>query len=341
MTLSKTLFKKITLTLFSALIIGVGSSPALADKIEFGDGNILHGTVASLEKGILVFSTDYSKEIKIPVDKIKTISTDKAVKLKMTNDSILKGKLTTLKDGKVAVVLEPVGKTVPFEWEQIKHINEPPGSWDGNISLGGNIKSGNSESVRVNLSFGALREWEQDRFQFRFFYNYEEDDNTLSGRDFFGSMKFDHFFTKNFFTALSLEAKGDEFKDLNLRTTVGLGLGYRIWNDDIKILEVEGGISYFSENLDVGMDQEFFAGRFGLTFSYKVFENLLFKDYLLYYPNLERPQEYRLRNEASVISALGKGWSTKVTYIFDQDTEATFGIEDKDHQFIFSIQYSF
>jgi putative salt-induced outer membrane protein len=333
--------KAVILIIFLALVIGMGSSPAFADTVELGDGNILQGTVSSLENGTLAFSTEYAKENKIPVSNIKTISTDTAVTVKMTNDSILTGKLVTLEDGQVAIILEPVGETVPIEWDQVKYINEPPGSWDGYMSLGGIVKSGNTESVTVNLSFAALREWEHDRFQFRFLYNYEEKDKTLSGRDFFGTMKFDHFFTKNFFNALSLEIKGDEFKDLNLRTTVSLGVGYRFWNDDAKTLELEGGVAYFSENRDVGMDQEFFAGRFGLTFSYKIFENLSLNDYLLYYPNFERPREYRLRNELSLISALGAGWSTKVTYIFDQDTEATFGTLKKDHQFIFAIQYSF
>lgn len=341
MTLFKSLAGTAALTLLVILVIGMGFSPARADTVEFGDGNILQGTVSTFADGTLIFSTTYAKENKIPVDQIKSISTEKAVTLKMTNNSILTGKLTTLENGRIAVILEPVGDTVPFEWAQVKYINEPPGSWDGFISLGGIVKSGNTDSVNVNLSFAAKREWKHDRFQFRFFYNYEEDDNTLTGRDFFGTMKFDHFFTKKFFNALSLEIKGDKFKDLNLRTTIGLGVGYRFWNDDVKTLEIEAGLSYFSENLDVGMDQEFFAGRVGVTLSYQIFENLSLTDYLLYYPNFERPKEYRLRNEASLISHLGKGWSTKITYIFDQDTESTFDVGDKDHQFIFSIQWSF
>ena len=233
------------LIIFLALVIGKGATPAFADTVELGDGNILHGTVSSLEKGTLIFSTEYAKENKIPVSNIKTISTDTAVTVKMTNDSILTGKLITLEDGRVAIILEPVGETVPIEWDQVKYINEPPGSWDGNVSLGGNIKTGNTESVNVNLSLAALREWEHDRFQFRFFYNYEENDKALSGRDFFGTMKFDHFLTEKLFNALSLEIKGDKFKDLKLRTTIGLGVGYRFWNDDVKTLELEGGVSYF------------------------------------------------------------------------------------------------
>jgi putative salt-induced outer membrane protein YdiY len=341
MTFPKTMVKTTTLIIFLVLVTGVGSTPAFADNIEFGDGNILQGTVATLEKGTLVFSTAYAEKIKIPVDQIKTISTDKTVTIKMTNDSILAGKLTTLEDGQVAVILDLVGETVPFEWAQVKTINEPPGSWSGNFAAGGTVQTGNVERVSLSVGFDARRDWEHDRFQFRFLYNYAEDTGKISSRNTFGAMKFDHFFTENFFSALSLEMLKDEFKDLNLRAIIGLGLGYRIWNDDVKTLEVEAGITYFSEDLDLGPDDQFMSGRVGITYSYKILENLLFQDYMLYYPNFEKPKKYRLRNEASLISQLGQGWSLKLTHIFDQNSDPSPGVEDKDQQFIFALQYTF
>ena len=112
MTFSRTLVKTTALIIMLTLVMG--GSPALADKLEFGDGNILQGTVSTFKDGALIFSTAYAKDMKIPVDQIKTISTDKAVTLKMTNDSILTGKLTTLEDGKVAIILEPVGENRPL-----------------------------------------------------------------------------------------------------------------------------------------------------------------------------------------------------------------------------------
>jgi len=341
MTLSKTLVKTVTLIIFLAWVTGVGSTPAFADNVEFGDGNVLQGTVSTLEKGTLVFSTAYAEKIKIPVGQIKTISTDQAVTLKMTNDSILTGKLTTLEDGRVAVLLEPVGETVPFEWGQVKSINEPPGSWTGSFAAGGTVQTGNVERTSVSVGFDARRDWEHDRFQFRFLHNYAEDSGSITSRNTFGAMKFDHFFTENFFTGLSLELLKDEFKDLNLRAIIGLGLGYRIWNDDVKTLEVEAGATFFSEDLDVGQDDQFMSGRIGVTYSYKILENLLFKDYMLYYPSFEEPKEYRLRNEAALISQLGQGWSLKLAHIFDQNSDPSPGIEDKDQQFIFALQYSF
>jgi len=338
---SRAFLKTATLIFFCALVTGIGSTPAFADKVEFGDGNILQGTVSTFEGGAVVFSTAYAKKVKIPVDKIKTISTDKAVSLKMTNDSILTGKLTTLEDGQLAIILEPVGKTVPFEWGQVKHINEPPGSWNGNLALGGTIQTGNTERVSISGGFDAKREWEHDRFQIRFLHNYAEDDKEVTSRNTFGALKLDHFFTENFFTALSLELSKDKFKDVNLRAITGLGLGYRFWNDAVKTLEVEVGVTYFSEDLVVAPDEQFASGRLGVTYSYKVLENLLFKNYLLYYPSFEEPKDYRLRNEASLISQLGMGWSLKLAHIFDQNSDPTPGFEDKDHQFIFALQYSF
>ena len=104
---------------------------------------------------------------------------------------------------------------------------------------------------------------------------------------------------------------------------------------------MEVGITYFSEGLDVGIDDQFISGRVGVTYSYQILENLLFKDYFLYYPNFDDPKTYRLRNEASLISQLGQGWSLKLSHIFDQNSEPSPGVEDKDQQFIFALQYSF
>ena len=327
----------------AVLLMGMVLLPTLvfADKIEFDDGNVLQGTVASFKNGTLVLSTPYAKAVKIPADKIKTISTDKAVTLKLTNNSVLTGKLTTLEDGRAAIFLEPMGETVPFEWSQVKNINEPPGSWTGSFAAGGTVQTGNVERTSVSVGFDARRDWEHDRFQFRALHNYAEDSGNITARNTFGAMKFDHFFTDNFFTGLSLELLKDEFKDLNLRAIIGLGLGYRIWNDDVKTLEVEAGATYFSEDLDLGQDDQFISGRVGVTYSYKILENLLFKDYMLYYPSFEDPKEYRLRNEATLISQLGQDWSLKLTHIFDQNSNPSPGVEDKDQQFIFALQYSF
>jgi len=315
---------------------------AFADRIEFGEGNVLNGTVKSFSGGNLVFVNEFSKTTKIPFEKIKSIQSDKTITLELKDKSVLTGKLTMLPDGRFGILLDANQETVSIDWTKVQSINKPESSWDGSISLGGTIQEGNVRRTSATLAFDAKREWEHDRFSFRAIHNYAEDTGAVTARNTFGAMKFDHFFTENFFMALSLEALKDKFKDVNLRAIIGLSAGYRIWNDSRKTLEVEGGVTYFSEDLNVGMDDQFASGRLGLNYTQKILEFLLFKNYLLYYPSFKQPKEYRLRNEASLISALGTSdWALKLTHIFDQNSQASPGIKDKDHQYIFSIQYSF
>ncbi len=243
MIVSKTLVKTVTLIIFLVLVVGRGATPAFADIVEFGQINSLHGSVISFEEGVLVFSTEYVKRIRIPVESIRSISTDGPVAIKMKDDSILTGTLTTLEDGQVAVILGPDGDLFPLDWSQVKTINPPPDRWRGDFSLGANTKSGNTNSTNLNLGFNAPRQWGRDRLSFHFRFNFEEEDSEVNTRDFFTSIKFDHFFTQDTFAGLSVESTKDEFKDIELQVITGLGLGYRFWNDEGKKLELQAGMT--------------------------------------------------------------------------------------------------
>ena len=336
--------KTVALIIFLAWVMGRGATPAFADIVEFGEINALHGTIISYENGVLVFSTKTVTRIRIPVDTIRSISTDGVLTIKMKDDSILIGTLTTLEDGQIALILGPDGELFPLDWSKVKIINEPPDSWTGDLAIGGNNKSGNSNSTTLNMSLSAQRQWGRDRFSFNFRFNFEDDEGIVTDNDAFGSIKYDHFFTgRDIFAGLSLEGVTDEFKDINLQLITGLGLGYRFWNDEEKKLELQVGLAYFFDNRIVGTDSEFMSGRIGFIFAYTFFTYFTIENSLLYYPSLENSEDSKVRSETSLISRLGVGWSVKLTYILDQNSlsEEVPGIEDIDNRFIFAIQYSF
>ncbi len=312
-----------------------------ADRVEFGKGNVLFGTVQGLAGGVLEFKNGFADSVKIPVEKIKFIETQKPVKIKLNDGSILTGNLVMLKDGQFGILLATIKEKVSLNWKNVKTINEPPGKWTGFIASGGTLQSGNTSQFTFNVSAEAKREWERDRFSFRFLYNYGEQNGAMTARNTFGSMKFDHFFTKVIYSVLSVELLRDDFQDLNLRAIVGAGLGYQIWKQAANLAEIELGITYFSEDRKVGMDDRFISGRVAVNLAYQIFTQLLFTNYFLYYPNFESPKEYRLRNEASLISQFAENWSFKFTHIFQQNSQPAPGIKDKDHTWIFAVQYGF
>ena len=340
MVIVKTLLKNRMLAgLLLVLFITV---PAFGAEVHFGEGNVLRGKVATFQDGVLVFSTDYAKSIKIPAEQIQTLTTEEIVVVELKKGSILKGQLVTLPDGGLGILLDPLKETVSLDWDEIQYINKKPRRWNGNFFLGGSIQSGNVELTSISGGFEAERNWENDRLSLRAIHNYSEQDGDITSRNTFGAFKLDHFFTENVYSLLSTELLKDEFKNLNLRAIIGAGVGYNLWrNSDRRNLEFEAGLTYFSEDLREGEDERFMSARLASNFMYKFFENVKFENFFLAYPNLESPSEYRLRNQASVNTTLMGNWSLKLTHIFDYNSNPAQNIKKADQTFIFSLQFSF
>lgn len=80
-------------------------SDASADTVTLVGGDQLTGTVKRLADGKVVFKTDWaSDEIKIKVDKIEGISTEKPFTVRWDDGSEKVGRLTVTGDGKIGVV---------------------------------------------------------------------------------------------------------------------------------------------------------------------------------------------------------------------------------------------
>lgn len=95
-----------------------------------------------------------------------------------------------------------------------------------------------------------------------FLYNIAEENGVMTSRSAYAALKYDYFIRKKVYSYLAPELLNDKFKDLNLRVAVGPGLGYQIWDDKIKSLGLEAGLSYFSEDLRSGPDKQWLTARF-------------------------------------------------------------------------------
>jgi putative salt-induced outer membrane protein YdiY len=118
-----------------------------------------------------------------------------------------------------------------------------------------------------------------------------------------------------------LELLNDKFQDIDLRTIVGPGMGYQIWDDPVKSLAFEAGASYFSDNMQNGEDSDYIAARLGLNFRYAFCKFIVFSDRLDYYPSLENFSTYTLRNEAALTTPLGARWSLKLAHILQYNSD--------------------
>ncbi|KIH76477.1 Putative salt-induced outer membrane protein YdiY [Geoalkalibacter ferrihydriticus] len=329
-----------TFLLTFILLFGSLTCASFADEITLKNGDRITGTVVDAKDGQLQIATPYASKILVNFDQILSIETDTPVTVRFQGTEVLKGRLAT-RDGQVILLAgEERGETV-IAWDRVRSLNVPDITWNGNIFLGGTHQAGNTD--RMSLSFGAnaVRRSLDDRFSLSFLYNYAEEDNELTTRDAYGAMKYDYFFTSRFYGLLSAELLKDKFKDLNLRAVVGPGVGYQIWDDARKGLDVEAGIAYFSEDRVEGEDEQWMTARLAAVFRYQFTSWLRFTDTFILYPHLEEGGEYTLRNDAALITSLSANWSLRLNNIWERDSDPAPGVKKDDSKTTVALQYSF
>ena len=322
--------------LFSSVLC-VGT--ALADKMVLENGDTLTGTVETVVEGKLTFKTDYSGPIEIQVGKIKQIFTDNPVEVHLKSGEILKGKLKTLEDGKIAVEPSPERQAMTTELQSIASINPPPKpKWNGSLTVGASTQSGNTDLKNVSIGAGFNRRTDDDRFIASYLFNYAEQDKEMTARNHYGAGEYDYFFTKKWYGLLALELFNDTFQDLSLRTTTGVGAGYQVWEEEIKALALTAGVSYVNENRKVAEDQSWVAGRLGADFRYNILNFVTFTEKALFYPPLESGNGYLFRNDAALIKPLGSRWALKLQNIFQRNSKPAPGFDKDDVYWILGLQ---
>jgi putative salt-induced outer membrane protein YdiY len=335
-----------SLSIFSTLValLLILSGEVLADVVILETGDRLTGVVSNMEENTLTLTTDYSKPIKIQKIKIKEIFTDSMVEIYLAGGEVLKGRLKTSEDGKLLVESSTGREQSVIDWNEVTAVNPKPvpsTQWDGNVTVGAGLQSGNTDRANASLGTEATRKTDNDRFSLRFLFNYAEENDNLTTRNTFGALKYDYFFTEVLFGYLAIELLNDKFKDLSLRTVVGPGVGYQVWDSPMRFLIFEAGISYFSENLSQGDDTSWVTARVAGKLRYKILENISFSDHLVVYPSIEEFGEYQLRNEGGISSDLGAGWSLNLINILERDSNPPAGVKKNDLQWIAGLKYSF
>lgn len=312
-----------------------------ADRVVLANGDSLSGKIEKVVGGKLILKTDYAGKVEIDAAKVSKISTSGSVDVHLADGEILKGQLSTTEDNRIISEGGAGRGAASFDWKQVASINPPPSRWTGNITVAGNVQTGNVHSTGASASVTASKKTATDKFTLIYQFNYSSENGVMTARNHYGLLKYDYFFSKKFYGYMSTELSSDTFRDLKLRVAVGPGAGYQLLDDLRKSLFVEAGLSYVSENRTKGEDKDYLTVRLGAHLEYKIAEFLVLSDRLIIYPRLDYFGEYILRNEAGLAAPVGSGWALKLNNIIDRDSNPPPGVQKTDVQWLLGMQYSF
>jgi len=128
----------------------------------------------------------------------------------------------------------------------------PPVETRGHIQFSASRTSGNTdtEAYQGDAEFGVRTR--RSRYIFGGEAHYAKDQGEPSQDKTLGYLRYDHFVADNWYLNSNASASRDEFTDLRLRLTLGLGVGYQAWETADNRLAVEAGMNYVHEDWTYG-----------------------------------------------------------------------------------------
>jgi len=235
------------------------------------------------------------------------------------------------------------GTVAPVEVElsKVAAVNEPPVQWHGTLTASAKDTDGNTHLRSFLIAGEAIRETELDQILVRAIFRYAEDSGTLIERNAYGIGKYSYNFTPKVYGYVSEELNGDTFKDLTIGTITSIGAGYRIVEEDWIKLSAEAGFAFFTNDFRVAEDETHPGARVSVRLVMKLPLGFELKELFTIYPNFEDSQDYTIRNEATLGTGLGGGWTLLGGVITEFDNEPTPGFEKADNTYFVGLGLTF
>jgi putative salt-induced outer membrane protein YdiY len=219
---------------------------------------------------------------------------------------------------------------------------EPEEGFSGNLAVGIDLESGNTNRSRVAL--GARTQWKRgevlDFLVFNFDYGASGSVTDVNKSFIHGR----HIVTMS--PRWAWEAYGqvqqDEFRRLNFRGLLGGGLRNTLYRSgDRTVVYLGLGALFEQEELDDNSVDQTTRGSFYLSIKHEVKKdiNLISTTYLQ--PAINRPGEFRASEQAAVTVGLTDTLDLKLALDVYHDSEPPIGVETTDIKFTTGIAYRF
>lgn len=340
--MSKTKTGVLIISLFLSALF---SSYAGADEVLLKNGDRISGRIVSMADGKIVMNTSYGGDMSIAWAEISQIKGDEPVTVVMADGTSLKGRAATAEAGKLSLQLEGVAEPVVLDLSQAVSVNPAPVptlTTKGQANLGITVAKGNSDTKSQHLDIEFIARTIKNRYTLGAEFNRAEDNGVESKNNSLGYVKYDHFFNKKLYGYSNVLVEKDKFKDINLRTALGLGAGYQFVEGEEMNLSGEAGLSYINEDFIVAPDEGYPTGRWAINFDrFLIKKSLQFFHFHEGFVSFEDTEDILIRSRTGMRMPLSKSIKATLQVNYDWDRKPSPGMEKADIMYLMSIGYQF
>ncbi len=328
------------------VLLAVVSLPAAAGVLTLTNGDRVHGTLVVVERDQVTWNADNFGQITIPKDKVLSLDTD--VDLKIAGHDgpcALAGHLREkwelyCDEGSGWLIDFPaIDRAEPY----INFVGNPV-VFHGNVNAGGDFEHGNTErddlDVNVNLDIRS------GDFHHLVKTLYE----SLSTPDADAQEKYQlsynlrWIFAEKWFAAANSALEREEARNLDMGTTLGLGMGYLFYDTEKTAFSVESGLSSLSEDfinsdLSDNQDKHYTAARAAVNYRYKFGlgpEVYLDQEVL---QSVDSSDDYQANAKLGVRTPLVEGVLMEIAYYWQYDNTPSLESEKEDTKLTVGVGY--
>ncbi|MFT5732930.1 MAG: putative salt-induced outer membrane protein YdiY [Planctomycetota bacterium] len=189
------------------------------------------------------------------------------------------------------------------------------GVWHGSINLGMSKAEGNVNIETYALTGKAVRVVDIHRYTLDGLWYYSTLDNEINQRRALGSAKYDQFFSEKTYFWTNVLGETNEQAELDLRWTVGGGIGQQ-WRDDPEWkINTEVGLAYFKEEFNSGEKNDYLAARLAWDVWKRLTDTVVFGHFAEIFPSVEDADDIYGRGETYVEAQLSARMTARLSWI--------------------------
>lgn len=332
----------------AAIRVPPASATREIDEVLLKDGDRILGTVKEISAKHVIIVTAYAAELRLPRANIASIATHQRVTVIFRNDDYLTGRFASAPEGALRLDSGPRGVSREFQLAEVKEAyrgdpqqivrSREEVKLSGRVNLGLDVDSGNSDNESYHFDGQLRARTAKNRYTLTGEFDKKRSDGKKSEEKMLGSLKYDHFLTKQWFLFNSATFEHDEFKDLNLRTSLGAGVGYQFFERDDLSLSAEGGLSYVNENFEIAADQDYPGARWGVDYEQDIlgWTRLFHFDEGLLGTDIE---DLKIRSRTGLRFPLGPRFRATGQLNLDWDNSPPAGSTGTDRKYLFTLGY--
>ncbi len=232
-------------------ICGLGMAPitgVLADTVVLKNGDRLTGEVDSISGGRLLLETDYAGRLPIRIQAVESVAAPAEFHVRLRGGGYLDGRFEP--EGAIQRLVTTGGESRPLELAAISSASRTgdaladlASGWSTQADLSGSLSTGNSETEAVNLLVQSTLALDWTIHDVNLLFGREEAEGVRVREQLDLDYGYKRFFADKWFALGNAEYYRDELKEIDLRITLGGGIGYQVWQDSFGALSVGMGAS--------------------------------------------------------------------------------------------------